>query len=766
MVDPPFAVKCPICLAQHKLEVTNWSKVTCSACGFFGTGYDLYAKVRDIPLASAVSDLVLVGASTTLEAGDERKLFDQHEFRELWKVWSGRIADGPSSVRAILQANGIPCHDQDLKALVPHIGCVQKQDIEDYIPKGSGIKTRMGNWMWIAIPTFSDCRFTGLHLINQTDCFWMSLFDSQDDKDFGLGFGLIPNKSHSQILVVSDAVMALDLQLRSLAEQQKTLPVVIGQHGPINPSADVCPGGLVFWPTEDSVETHALALRTFRASVVPFKTYSEFLETKGGLSFVIENLLHKAKTPATSLIRYLLSKSETDARSALAAAQLTDAEREQLLLVTSGDEGRYLADLLRDAKAQTVVSWNKYKIREEPNGWYSGQTIMSQAVLRIETLQPDGAGDATANGWIRCKQHRIPFTEKLSVLRKRTGKWLHDFVLNKLGMSIIVNNTVSAHLVDIALLFHEPKSKAATTDWSGGDCLRFPLFAIDARGIHPGRFDVPGELMQVPQPLTPVEQSSLTDSGYCELVLALLGNLVRLVRGMSPLGLVAMNREFMVRRVGSALQLPDLIAYGDRVTGNLPHTCLLDQALMGEMFEKPAPNVVTSVGHASYSILGLRRDWLRLEQDAPKEYRGLRLCLLALPKALANNVQPETPTFYRDLAASTRSYLSDSRVDSRLHRIAAVMDTGAVARQGILAQRLVDLVWRGISDGLVTTKEEDNYIVLDWKEVQNAYRKSIVQLPDIKDVQELLAESDYLIQAKAGVFRLNKGLWELHGHLV
>lgn len=707
-----------------------------------------------------------MGASTPLDAESERKLFDQSKFREQWTTWTNRLKDGPSSVRAVLQANGIPCHDRDLVSLIPHIACVQKQDIEDFIPKGSGVKTRMGNWMWIAIPTFSDCRFTGLHLINQVDSFWMSLFDSQDERDFGLGFGLVPNKSHTQIIVVSDAVMALDLQLRSLAEQQTRLPVVICRHGPINPSADTCPGGLVFWPTEDSIETHTLALRTFRASVVPHKPYTQFLESKTGLTFALEGLLRQAKTPATSLIQYLLSKSETEARAALAAAQLTDAEREQLLLATSGDEARYLADILRDAKAQTVVHWNRYNIREEPGGWYSGQTIMSQAVLRIETLQPDGAGDATACGWIRCKQQRIPFTEKLSVIRKRTGKWLHDFVLNKLGLSIIVNSNVSAHLVDIALLFHEPKSKSTTTDWSGGDCLRFPLFAIDARGVHPGRFDVPGELLPVPQALATVEQSSLADSGYCEIVLALLGNLVRVTKGMKPLGIVAMNREFMVKRIGSALQLPNLNAYGDTIAGNLPHTCVLDPALMGEMFSKPSPNIITSVGHSSYSVLGLRSDWLRLEQDAPKEYRGLRLCLLALPKALASNAQPDTPTFYRDIAMSTRTYLSDTRIDSKLHRIAAVMDTGAVARKGIMAQRLVDLVWRGIADGLVTTKEDGNYTVLDWKEVENAYRKSIVALPDVRDVQEALAESDYLVQARAGVFKLNKSLWELHGHLV
>ncbi len=772
MAEPAFVARCPLC-SHETLEVSSWDRLICRHCNYFGSALSLYRKLQGVTFEVAIKDLSDRGAidcrgEDPLEIAERTKMADQRAALQV--EWGQRFLRAPTSGRAILQQYGITFSDREVALLAPHVGIVTAADLQEI---SDPPMKAMGRYSWLAIACTDEAVIHGHWLVGLKDIFYIPCEHWVGTRPNPVGWGLVGRSTDKLILQVPCPVAVLRLQMRHLQDQDCLGPIVCPVAYPQSPRWMGQQLPQVFWPSR-SPHRIVDALRTYGASVLGTQFLDSHAPEVDPLPIsslaLLERASREAMTPARALVRHCLAIPETEARNYLLNAKLTEPEREECLLACENEESDQLSRLFGHTREQRRVDWGQKTIEETDQGWLMGRKVISQVIIRAERILPDGAGDARVFGFVRYRQHRIPFDEALSTLRKNAGAWAHALVLRRCGASPVIDPGYSRRLFDIAQLFHEPRSQdtSVAAGWSTGtgeQMLRFPLFAIDRTGLHPGSFEVVGPPLPVPGRLTPQEFEALSDRGFCELLLAVVGNLVLTAHGSAPLGLVVQNRGFLVERFGEALGLRcaaryDAIAPRGQGCTPLPIPCALDESDQRQLFRtSDRPHVLTSVGAATYACLGLSGNWLRLGAGSPPDYRALRFALLGLPAVLRANPTPGSVTFYRDIAEALKGAALVNPPRGRLHEMGASLDQSGATRISQVAPRLLALVRQAERAGALQCPQTPEGPQIRWEAVQAAYSASAAPLPGGADAQEILQDAGYLVGTQGSLWTIREDLW-------
>ena len=768
---------CPLCGKVRALEVQGATRLHCGACRFFGTLLDLYALTSGQSLVAALQDL---RGKRLLEVSEEEladlkaRMARQEAARRHQAEHSRRLqVDSPTSIRGIFQAREIPYTDRDIYRLAPYCVASQARDMEGLIP--SWARTRMGRPMWLGITCFEGAVITGYWMVGPEEHFYAPLID--EEARAGLGFGLQATSAREGCLLLENPVAALRVQLRALTDEQELLPCLVPSRWPFGPELADLAGPLYYWSGPEAVQLRE-ALKVDRIATVPAHLFPDpTRELPGGtIRGFLEQLPRVALEPARALVLALGGQSVQEARKALVACGLTEPERERLVRACTDEHLQGVLEALQGARETPRIPWGTGRsIEETQAGWTSKGRIVSQVVLRLETIRSDGRSGGLVTGYWRYREHRQPFEVQLGVLRVRTGKWLHDQVLNHLGASPIIDPAYSNKLFDIAQLFHEPLApqRAERAGWSGPQgeqVLRFPRFAIDRQGVHPGDHPVIGPLIQVPAALSAPELEGFRDPGTCEVTLALLGNLVRQSRGERPRGLVYRLNGFAVDRIAQALGVPTATLPGELgpQTGlgcPLPVPCRGDGPATRALLDpQGAPHALLGVEPVTFEALGLYPHWLRLTRPPPTDYRTLRAALLACPGAL--QAQVSDLAFYRDLAQVIKDQFPGLQGTNRLHHTAGLMDTPVDP-----ARQLLGMAWRAEHLGALLVARQGGEVEFTWGHLLRAYSKSLVDLPGFDQACRWLLDGGQLVRANplpglpGGRITLREDAWGLAGAL-
>lgn len=779
----PLITNCPLCRSASKLEVRTPFFLVCRGCWFTGDVIQFLAVHRKATVELTVQDLVKRGLldMSPAELGtyyDTNKL--QAQMKGLWLKQSDFLrhhGDTAALYAALAGIKSRPTHQQ-LCALLPHVCYLQREQLQimGFEPPEHSIET----WNWwsrysaLAVPCWDGGNINGFWLLTTKGSNYLGIDEHQAA---GTAFGLVASTQDEQVVVVDQLETAIKYSLWSSIETGRVWPFVCN-YGLRDRTENYRAKRVVYWSTVSSTRHYLRSLPIPGTQILLVDDVqlmdSERLPLDGSFgSFTVH--LRTAMPAHQACSQHLLTADEDEVRSALAATPVDPANRAQILAYVQGDDQRRLTNFFGDGKIEQTISWNGRTIVDTPQGWLCKGEVISSIKFYIEQIRPYGSdGDAKAIGTIvftdrRGERHVLSFDEKLAKLRKNTAGWLQDMAVSATGQLPYVDSKWKGRLLEIAQQFHLPTPIMGQQlyGWDG-QRLRMPYFVVDDKMIIASQTLVEGPLLPVPAPLSPAEWGAMKNPGFCRIVLALLGNLLRTRQGRPGMGLMLTNEPHVLTRIAKALGAevlanPTVDTVEVHAHDPLPLFTEWSPLRLRQLFEmKGLKNCMISVDKHTDKLAMITPDWLHLRVGDTLDYSALRVIFLLLPDFLrSGSVDIDAEDFYRNIAQFIGDTVLKECAGHRLAQAAIDLDQYFSSRNSTSGSRVVDLMFYGIDRGDFQPIDHYDAIEVKHQDFSRTLASTSVVIPSIGELTTMLQDARFLVKDSSTSWFISKMSWNV-----
>lgn len=790
--------RCPVCGTESALSIRGSSSIACRKCAFVGDIIHLYASAKRIALAEAITELKfhgLVEFSSDLE--ETFYTSDAQEQATLQLIWAGAqetMASQTTVPRALLVNNLAWYGMETAKKASRYVGALHPKRFEEFdfdLPKeAKEAKAWWGHSMALAIPTYVGWRITGFHLIRQhepTDQgvtpieMFLPVVSSADN---GVGFAHGVPVGTPEVVVADSALVALRYNVRQLFDGDLETPFVAPAHrrhvdlGCIGESAPI------FFTATLSPEWFFRATEVPSARIIYFANYDDLgftpTQTLAPRSIVgaasrttLINLKNRARGSHEAYARFLLSRKPGEAKRIFAEFSLSPVGQSRCFQALNGEDATLLSRIFERGTHIKTVDVDGKVVTERDEGWFCGDTLVTDATFQITEILISGSA-TTARGYTRFRRQSVPFECSYDEIRRNTWNWLEDTVMSRPGAGVpMVNSAWRSRLLRIASGFQEPRRivQGASYGWSdSGRALVMPYFVVRADGITgTEQATMGGPMLPRPAPLCPEEWGVIQDPQACQILLALMGNLLRTQAGLPGYGLAVRAAPHVVETVASALRVPVVRdPRPDRLERDalspVPTPVIWTDDGLAEAFLSGVPmHVLMSADPGSHRILRLHKNWLCLDAVDFSWGPTIRFVFLMLRDLLwapgPQEIRLDAENIYGDIARRLRAALVPRGIAGDVFDVAARELGKSVNHAGNAGFTLLLTLQWAQERGTLHPAKRDDLVILQVAEVRAALAHPLTPKADLEVLARQLVAARFLTLNRGGEWGIPEAVW-------
>lgn len=796
--DAATEQRCPVCSTESALSVRGSQSIACRKCAFVGDIIHLYAAAKRVDLDAALTELKYHGLVSFRDPSEEAIYrSDATEQAKLQRILArGRqlFRDADTTVRGILGA--FDCwygEPTTAKAALNH-GYLRQSffEEEDFeFPKEA--KEARAWWKLygvVAIPVYAAWKIVGFWLIRARQSedtgvvpceVYLPLVLSEGP---GMGYAHTVAVGTPDAFVVDSALIAMRYHLRQVFDGVLETPFVVPEATHRVDLACLGESQPIFYTPTLEPEWFYRATETSASRIVFFLGHEDLgfmptmaLARKGPsatMSRTIVNALRARGRPAhEAYARLLLSKKPSDAKRIFSAHPLSAVGQSRCFQAVSGEDTAALARIFeRGVRVRTVDIDTKVVI-ERDEGWFHGDTLISDVTFQITELTIDGAA-TRARGHVQYRRQIMSFEVPYDQIRKGTKDWLEDFVIAQPGQGIpVINSAWSSKLLRIATSLQEPRRVLRGTSYGWGEdgkALFMPYFIIRAEGITGTEHAVmDGPRIQKPIPLTSDGWNVVRDNQACQILLALIGNLLRTQAALPGYGIAVRSSPHVVEAVARALEMPvikdprpDRLERG--ALSPLPMPVIWTDDGLAEACNSGVPlNVLMSVDPSSHRLLKLHKNWLCLETTDFSWGESIGLIFTVLRDLLwVPNVQAirlEAEHLFMDLAERLHGVMVARGISGDVFQDAARELGKSVNHQGNAGFSILLFLQWAQDRGLLTAVPREDLMILKVAEIRAALANPLTPRADLEVLARQLVACRYLTLNRGGEWGIPADVW-------
>lgn len=772
--------------------VRGYEDLYCLKCKFIGDAIELYAQISKKSVQLAVAELLMEGLVSIDEEGQEDLYIAARAlnrtaiefYRRTSQLLRGNI---PSSVNVLLSEFKCQFNPPSIAKMADHMGCFRAEDVPESLRSNANRHTLalIGRYSVLALPVWAGSILSGFYLLHSTELpngyVYLSLLADQ-----GYAYGKTIETHHDHCIIANDPIVALRLMSRQCFEKGRYVTPVVVPAGAHDNRQCIPTRHTIFLPCPtagpDFAEWYIRACHfpgseTIQDWKLGFTIRSSWPKPITGPTIGIDEILRWMRDQTLdshhALGAMLLSKSAGDAARLVMSFDLTGPERAKILSFFDGHEVTRLADLLATEKTVASIRLDGDLIEETSDGWVKGKVLISDATVHFTHMRTDATtAQSVLSGIVTVRGKAIPFKEDYAVLRKGMAAWL-DKLVRLHGEWARINAKWNSKLLDIARAFSIDMAMNASdrpAGWVSKGSLVFPAFTVDTNGVHRCINNVEGPEIPYPRPLSTADTDNFTNQAFCQVFMALLGNLVRTAADSSGVGIVVKNAPHLPERIAAALGVPfhrdaspEAVAANAR--GPLPLFGTWEPGALAAMMKaKGAKHVFMSVDEKTFDLFGTEPGWLRLNVVSLDHYEALRGVFEMLVHLLGSDNHVGSRAFHRDLAqkltAATRSTIERSFLNSA----GGALDAASVDEHNTGTNMLVLLRQLNAGGRLMVTAVEEGYR-MEKTAVDRALASRSLPGSNFKKVSYFLGEAKMLTVNAPDYIVVNREAWNLVGSL-
>ena len=792
----PTVTDCPLCGKSGKLEVRTTNHIYCHMCHFSGDMLSLLAHKRGEPVSATLEDLAargLISSDSGSQLSFSNYLKDYNRQALLKAVlrdnsYKMRMGTG-GALSAILGILGIRYPEQVLLRLIPHICVLRKSDfVDNKIPLPKSAKETLGWWgryTALAIPSWCGADIAGFWLVTIKGSAYLPL---SDEHQYSNAFGCLPSVTDDVVFVVDDIIAALRCTIWSVLESSKPVGFIVPYGASDNAETYQC-GRVVFWSPTNNGRWYLRAMKTPAALTLDSK---EIVMPSDSFAFPCNGNFNQFRlrainsTPAhQAAVYYLLSLKNDEAGGMITGSGVDPVDKAKMMSYVHGDDASHIAELFEKTIENQAITWNGAIITDSPTGWLSKSKLISSVKMVIEQIRPmTDCNDAVIVGHLVYDRKSFRFSEKFSDIQRNTADWMQQHIVKHAGVIPYVDRSWSGKLIEIAQQFHVPTPVLSDKryGWNeSGSVLLLPYFAVDQNGVHPTSSSVDGPRIVLPAQLSKAEWQAFNNRGFCRIVLAMMGNMVRTNRGNPAVGLMFTNEPHVVSRLASA--------FGSEVIVNptldiVESSALLPLPLFTEwkefklkslFIDRGYKNVVFSTDSHSAKLSLINPDWLQVKTGGATDYSALRVIFHLLPRVLrSQTLDINSDTFYRDLAQIISLDVAEQTFTSILSSIAIELDHHSSYRASTAASRILELIYYSANRGDLIPRIEDEWVAVSKQQFLTSMANPLIPIPTLNELTDRLSESRFLVRNPKGKsdervathWFIDRGVWDMSISLI
>jgi hypothetical protein len=544
-------------LAVYKEPARPGQWYHCTNCGFAGDAAELTAVAGEISVGSAILKLAARGLPIPAELLEpesldrqEKKVAYRKQIMAFWNTARASTDDigntGPAQ-RKLGVAPGAMHAPEWRRRGGRFVGHCIARDVDallrpgpmNYrIRTGKNVTSNIGwgplfvgrGWNDLLVVAYNDVpgRVSGFMLVGR-EARWPEDFvfvtTHKSGKPWAVGVAMLEAAlSHTRefgatVMVLEDPALAVRIQLRHLAADDKPLPVVGAWCRAEDLSIWPCmPRGrdLIHWSAEPDVRLIARARKSGgRIALAPTGTaIAGHLERARPV--IALRAMQAAARPWDAALETVLGRlAPAKAEELVLGLKLKPDETTGFLRACADDTRVRLAALFGDVGKPRGVTISGKTVTESGGAWRVAKTgeLVCDAVLRVEQVIRTASG-VSYRGRIEYKGQSLPFWVPDREIEKDSLRWMKA-TIGKAGLGEMVMGSIywSKHILAIAQQF-EPPQGARGLDVVGWDAARnaftLPKFVLLANGevmppdyVVPPEAILPGAGLDPPEGMTP-----------------------------------------------------------------------------------------------------------------------------------------------------------------------------------------------------------------------------------------------------------------------
>ncbi len=791
--------RCPVCRTESALSIRGSESVTCRHCAFVGDVIHLYAAAKRIDLALAITELKY-HAEVEFADGLEESLYlsdavEQAKLQRIWAQASHDFENVLSTTRTELVAQGCWFDFAVTKKAARYHGFLQLQLFDEFdfdLPKGAHeAKQWLRGYGAIAIPVYSAWKIVGFMLIR-----------THRNDDTGLVpqehylpviDGLAPGVAYAhavaigtpEVFVADSAVAAMRYNIRQIFDGDLETPFLVPEQKCRVDLTCIGESEPIFFTATLEPQWFYRATSVPAARTVLFPNFHELgynaLSPVGprilgaqSSRTAIATLRNRARPAHEAYARLLLGKKPTVARQIFASYPLSPVGQSRCCQAVSGDDAAALGRIFERGSVSRVVDVDGRTVVERLEGWFCGSTLITDTTFQITEIAFE-AGETKARGSVRFRNIQIPFECPYDDIRRNTRSWLEHIIFQQPGQGLpVISAAWGTRLLRIATGLQEPHRVVRGTSYGWGDdgrALFLPYFVIRPEGIlGTETAGTAGPRLPRPGPLTPDEWGIVQDPNAAQILLALLGNLIRTQAKLPGVGIAVRSAPHVVESVAAALRLevqrdirPDRLERG--ALSPVPAPVTWSDDALAEAFNSGSPmNVLMSVDPGSHRLLKLHRNWLCLDVQDYSWGDSIRFVFLMIRELLwtpgPDVIRLEAENIYADIAKRLRLRLADRGISGDCFVTAARDISRSVNHAGNAAFTLLLTLHWAQERGILHPVIRDGFVVLQISEIRAALANPLTPRTDLEMLARQLLSVRYLAADKGGEWYIIKDAWE------
>lgn len=772
--------------------------MACRKCAFVGDIIHLYAASKRITLPEAITDLKFHGLlEFSSDAEESFYLGDVEEQATLRLIWAhAQETFGAQTTvpRVLLQNYRAWYGFETAKKASRFVGALHPKRFEEVgfeLPKEA--RETMAWWghsMALVIPVYVGWRISGFHVIRQhepedTGVTPAEMFlPTGSSADNGVGFAHMIPVGTPEVFVMDSALVALRYNMRQLFDGDLETPFVVpAHHSRLNLDC-IGESAPVFFTATLDPQWFLRATETPSARIVYFTNYADLgftptvtlapHSTVGAASrTTVIHLRNRARGSHEAYARLLLSRKPGEAKRIFAEFPLSPVGQSRCFQALSGEDATALTRIFERGTHIKTVDVDGKVVTERDEGWFCGDTLVTDTTFQITEILIAG-NVTTARGQIRFRRQSFPFECSYDELRRNTRAWLEDTVLRQPGSGVpVVSSAWGSKLLRISSGFQEPRRvvQGASYGWRDeGRALVMPYFVIRAEGITGTEQAIMGgPMLPRPAPLGPEEWGMIRDPQACQVLLALLGNLLRTQAGLPGYGIAVRSAPHVVETVAAALQVPVVRdPRPDRLERDalnpVPMPVIWTDDGLAEAFLAGVPmHVLMSVDPGSHRLLRLHKNWLCLDAVDFSWGTTVRFVFLMLRDLLwspgPQEIRLDAENLYGDIAHRLRLALAPRGISGDLFDVAARELGKSVNHSGNAGFTLLLLLQWAQERGILHPERREDLVVLQIAEIRAALTNPLTPRTDLEVLARQLVAARFLTLNRGGEWGIPEQVW-------
>jgi hypothetical protein len=748
---------------------------------------ELYARKSGQELPAAVAELQIDARLEMTQAGQSTYQMERDYNQRCLKVWregQKRLEGGMSlpakAILTELRCMSLAIHGNLLARNHSILGAADLEELFLDKEERKRLRADLGNYHAFAIPVWEQSRLVGLYLVNPKKIPQGYMFVKLQRYTAALAYGHALRIGQDQVVMVNDPRVALRFMVRQTVDNQNSMTVFaipVGHEEPIHQLANQ---RVMFLPVSSNNQPihHWLkrALRYDGAHTVQewdlkFSLLTDYREKDTSKS-LIRHLTNLAVPAYQAIGTYLLRAGAEGSRRA-ADLSLTVTEQNQVKSHFTGQDAAELTRYFGNSSTSRSIEFDGDRIDESKSGWTQDGKLVSNAVIRIDEIHNDTkSGHSIMRGIVSFDDKVVPFQEDKAKIRgAATVKWLEQ-LLTRHGGWFRYGPKWGARLLDIGREFSKDSIKTYSSDhpfgWEG-DVLRFQRFMVDSDSVSHAVSRVAGPDIPYPENLSPAEWEAFLDPGFCMMVLALLGNLVRTHAGQQPFCIAVQSANHVVERTAEAFAMsasvdPSVERVQNEAMWPLPVMGRWSDEKLVELMRHPGPkHVMLSLDRRSFELLAVNPEWLRLPVESVCDFQALRWVFRALPILIATADLIKPDCFFTSIAEIVGPVVSLSRPQHLLLSCAAQLDSNWILSEHTIGTKTLGLLRRLADENILPIRQTQDGIRIEHADVRAAFASPVLAPADIGRLTKQLAQAGMLVGSDVGHWIVSQNMWDLVG---